>query len=119
MAERKNFVIEQGVTFDRSVYYLLKDRTTPIVLDGLDAKMTIRNPLTGSTVLDLTSNPAAGITITSGEGKLDIRIGADVTGDLDPDTPLVYNLDLVETADATQVVRLFQGAISVAPETLR
>lgn len=107
---RKNFTFEQGAVFERTVYKMLADRVTPDSLAGYDARMQIRDGNDSPTVLvALTSNPAAGLTITAAAGRVDIRIGADVTAVLPIDSDLVYDLELVDQGDATEVVRLLYG----------
>lgn len=120
MTGRKNFIIEQGATFTRNCFKRERDQVTPIPLTGMDARMQIRDGIDNTTYLvQLTSNPAAGLTVDGPLGKVSIRIGADVTATFPTDGDLVYDIEMVDQGDPTEVLRLVQGDIHVDPETTR
>ena len=109
-AAKENLTIENGITFEKTWIYADKTRT-PIPLTGYEARMQIRERIESVTVLvDLTSAPAAGITLEDGgsTGQIDIRIGADVTDPLSFDRA-VYDLEIYMPGDVTEVKRLVGG----------
>lgn len=117
---RKNFIIEQGSTFERTIYRREADRVTPEPLTGMNARMQIRDGIDNTAILvSLTSSPAAGLTVNGPLGQVDIRIGADVTATLPTDGDLVYDIEMVDQVDPTEVLRLLEGEIRVSPEVTR
>lgn len=120
MAGRTNFKMEQGSTFERTIYRRERDQVTPVPLTGMDARMQIRDGIDNTTYLVLlTSSPAAGLTVNGPLGQVDIRIGADVTAALPTDADLVYDIEMVDQVDPTEVLRLLEGRVRVSPEVTR
>lgn len=113
-AARDNLIIEKGATFKKT--YLYRDANNiAIDLSSYDGRMQIRETMQSTIVLvELTSSPAAGITIEANAetGRIDIRIGADVTDTLNFVTG-VYDLELYDPLDVTEVIRLVEGSVSL------
>lgn len=119
-AGRDNIVIEKGATFNKT--YLYKDSDgAAIDISTYEGRMQVREHIDSATVLvDLTSSPAAGIIIEPGAetGRIDIKIGADVTDTLNFSTG-VFDLELYIVADTTEVIRLVEGAVSLRSAVTR
>ena len=104
--------IEKGATFYKTWLYKDSDLVA-ISLSGYEARMQIRERKTSTSFLvELTSAPAAGITLEDAAetGRIDVRIGADVTDTLTFNTG-VYDLELYKPADATETIRLIEGSV--------
>lgn len=121
MSSRKNFRTEQGLTFERTAYWRLKDRITVVDLTGLSARLQIRDGADNPVVLvSLTSTPAAGLTVNGALGSVAIRIGANVMSTLPVDGDLEYGLELYDPNDITQVPYSMYGRITlIGPEVAR
>lgn len=120
MAGHKNFEVDQGAVFERTIYRRLSDKITPVELTNMDARMQIRNGIDATTPLVvLTSNPPAGLTVDEPNGAVAIRIGADVTATFPTDGDLVYDLEVVDRNDPTEVIRLLGGEMRVSAEVTR
>lgn len=121
MAGKKNFTVTQGMTFARTMYWRLRDQVTPIDLTGLQARMQVRDGADNLFALvTLTSSPAAGLTVTPLLGRVDVRIGAEVTATFPVDGDLVYGLEMYDPLDITQVPYTVTGRMRVqGPEVAR
>lgn len=110
-----NLTIEQGTTWVSVLTW--KINGTAVNLTGYAARMQARRA-TGSVakVLDLTSTPAAGITLGGVLGTITITLTEAQTKAIDPGT-LVYDLELVSPSG--EVTRLVQGHIDVPAEVTR
>lgn len=119
-AARDNIILEKGATYKKT--YLYRDsNNVPIPLTNYEARMQIREYTESTnTLVDLTSSPAAGITLEANveTGRIDIRIGADVTDVLDFVTG-VYDLELYDPIDPTEVIRLVEGSVSLNKQVTR
>jgi hypothetical protein len=108
-------------TIDAGSDYLLQvlDQNpdgTPVDLTGCTARMQLRRHAGAATAdLDLTSSPAAGITITAEEGQIDVRITAAQTANLS--WSYVYALEV--TGPGGYKDRLLQGLLVVAAGIIR
>jgi len=112
-----NIVCDQGATFGLSMTY--KDANgTVINLTGYTARMQVRSKANASTtIVSLTSSPAAGITLGGAAGTIVISISATSTAALEPGD-YVYDLELVNTS-STAVTRLVQGRFRVSAEVTK
>lgn len=109
-AGQLDLLIEAGATFEVLLTWEDPDGD-PIDVTGFDARMQVRNN-TGTLLLDLTSDPAAGLTLGGAAGTIAIRVGADDTDELDAGVAY-YDLELVSQSDATEVVRLVEGSVTI------
>lgn len=111
-AAKEDLTIENGATFEKTWIYADSSRT-PIPISTYEARMQIRERLEDATALvSLTSTPVAGIVLEANfsTGQIDIRIGADVTDALTFDRG-VYDLELYNPIDLTEVYRLVGGTV--------
>lgn len=112
--------LQQGATYERTIVWQAADGT-PRSLAGLQARLQVRGKLDDAApVLSLTSEPAAGLVVEpDGEtGRLDVRIGADLTGALAVRGG-VYDLEVYDPADPSTVHRLLQGRVKLDREVTR
>jgi len=82
MATRYDFTIKQGSDVDFTIQvYSDSSLSVPMDLTGWDARMMIRasRRSTGSPLVSLTSNPAAGLTVNGIAGQISIHIDGDDT----------------------------------------
>jgi hypothetical protein len=115
-ATNYNIIIDQGANW--FINFLYKDTGGVAVnLTGYTAALQIRQTYASTTtLLSLTSSPAAGITITAGTGTIAITATAAQTGAIAAGT-YVYDCEIT---DGTGVVtRIVQGQIQVSPEVTR
>ncbi|MFI6819280.1 hypothetical protein ACIBG7_43315 [Nonomuraea sp. NPDC050328] len=107
-----NIAIEQGATYRTTLTLTGRDLT------GCTARMQVRESVASPAVLlELTSSPAAGITITPGPpGVIDIVITAAQTAAM---TWWVGFYDLELVWPNGDVERLLKGAVTVDPEVTR
>lgn len=116
-AGRVNITIEQGATFARTVQWLQADGVTPVSLTGYVARMQIRRGYTSATTLiSLTSSPAAGLVITAATGTVAITITDEQTATL-PAGSAVFDLELESGGGV--VYRLLEGKATITPEVTR
>lgn len=109
-AGTNNFVIEQGATFDITMtYYTDESEQTPVDLTGYSARMTIKEKVEGTTILELTSD-AGEIVLGDDAGTIQILVAASVTANLDFEYG-VYDLELVT---GSTVERLLQGQVTLS-----
>ena len=116
MAVQYNVVIDQGANW--FINFLYKDTSGNAVnLTGYTAALQIRESYSATTtLLSLTSSPAAGITITAGTGTIAIAATAAQTGAITAST-YVYDCEIT---DGTGVVtRIVQGAATISPQVTR
>jgi hypothetical protein len=106
-------IIEQGATWRFRLTIAGRDLT------GCTARMQIREVYASPTpLLDLTSDPAAGITIDGPAGTITVEISAAQTAALaGVHRGGVYDLEL-ESPDGT-VERLLKGDVLIDPEVTR
>lgn len=113
-----NFIIEAGATFTAVLTWEDPDEN-PIDITGYTAAMQIRPSMESEDVLaDLTSSPAAGLTLGGTAGTIAIRIEADVT-DAMPVGRSVYDLELTSGGDPAEVTRLVEGLVTVRRQVTR
>lgn len=115
--------LEAGAVYERKLTWRAK-ATPPAVgelipLAGYTGRLQIRaRPEAEDILVELTSDPDDGITLTS-PGVIELRIGADVTAGLGVGLIGVYALELTPDGDATQTVRVVEGSVIVSPEVTR
>lgn len=103
-----DMTIVRGATYQRTITWKDSDGN-PINLTGRSARLVIRVAYEAALpLIELTSNPAAGLTLGGVLGTIVVRIGADDTADL-PVGTFVFDLALTLDADPTEVDILFQG----------
>jgi len=109
-----------GTTWDQS--FLYRDKTTqePIVIDDLKARGTITDDA-GNVVLALSSTASpATLSIPTGEGRVKISVGSDVTPQLSPSNvrrELNLYIELYDDSVSPNVVTPFvQGALVALPD---
>lgn len=111
-AAKDDLKIEKGATYTKTWIYQ-DSAGVAIQLSAYEARMQIRERKESSAfIVELTSDPAAGITIepAAEAGRIDIRIGADATDLLTFNTGL-YDLELYDPLDVTEVIRLVEGSV--------
>lgn len=104
--------IEQGATFRTTLTLTGRDLT------GCSARMQVRESIESPvTLLDLSTPPGGGITITPGPpGVIEIMLTAAQTAELDWLLGF-YDLELITPGD--EVERLLKGTVTVDPEVTR
>lgn len=103
-------VIIQGATFNASFFYRENDKVTPINLGTLQARLRIAPRFDSPTsTFVLTSSPAAGLTLDPANGAILARISALLTQPLNANVPMLYDLELYDPLDLTNVNRLISG----------
>lgn len=93
-------------------------------LTGFEARAQARvNPNTSTLpVVDLTSDPAAGITLGGVAGTIDVFVGADVTAELTPtaiNSPAVWAIVLISIADPTDIRPFLKGPLTIERGVIR
>ena len=112
-AAKNDLTIETGATYNKTWIYM-DSTSVGISLADYEARMHIRESMDAAAfILELTSDPAAGITLESGavDGRIDIRIAADVTDTLTFTSAAIYDLELYKPLDLTEVIRLVEGSV--------
>lgn len=113
MADKYDFTLDQGSTWNLSVTY--KDSAgNPINLTGYAAALQFRETAS-STTAALTLTSGSGITITGALGKLDITATATQTAALAANK---YQYDL-EISSGGVVTRILQGICTISAEVTR
>ena len=110
MADKKNFEVDQGMTFSFQIQYTQEDETTPISLVGASAKMQIRDTKGGKLATTLTS-PVGGITIDGANGLLTIKMTPTQTN------KLFYpksSYDVVVTDSNGNKIKLLEGFLTLS-----
>lgn len=113
MAGKLNITIEQGAKFSLSLLWT-DSANAPIALGTYKARMMIRHQIDDAAPLvDLTSD-AGDIDLEPGAvtGKIVVNIGATAT-DLLGVSGGVYDLELFDSVDVDDVVRLVEGKVFV------
>lgn len=116
MAVQYNVTIDQGANW--FINFIYKDTNgNPVNLTGYTAALQIREYYAATTtLLSLTSSPAAGITITAGTGTIAISATAVQTGAITAGN-YVYDCEIT---DGTGVVtRIVQGEAYISPQVTR
>lgn len=111
-AVKYDLTIEKGAKFIQTLLYQ-DDTYVGIDISAYEGRMHIRERLDdATTILELTSDPAAGITIEAGgeTGRVDIEISAITTDTLDFIRG-VYDLELYNPGDPNDVIRLVEGIV--------
>lgn len=116
-----DFTIEQGAKLAKRFQY--NDAAgVPVPLTGFSGRMHIRENLPEATVLlDMTTANGKIVFETDGDvGRIDWVVGADETeaGTLDWASG-VYDMEVIEDADPTNVIRLLEGKVKVSNEVTR
>jgi hypothetical protein len=107
--------IEQGATFTIRFEWRVDDGSSPpagplMPTDGYTPHMQIKTRAGGEVLATIT--PANGLTAVA--GVITLRLGADITTSLPRSG--VYDLELHNVGDPTEVVRLAQGAVLLDKE---
>lgn len=110
-----DLAIEQGATYTIRFEWREDDGSSPpsgplMDTTGLVPHMQIKTRVGGDVLATFT--PASGLTATG--GVIALRIGADVTMTLPRDG--VYDIELHNTGDPTEVLRLTQGRVLLSKE---
>jgi len=118
-AVEKDLLIEQGATFRHTFFRRDADKVA-ISLAGYEARMQIRESIDSDTVLEEFTTANGRITIEAGSetGRIDLYVGATDTEAM-VWVSGVYDLELVETADPENVIRIVKGGFTVDPEVTR
>jgi len=106
----KDFNIYQGQNWGCTLIRKDSNRD-PVDLTGWTAQMQIRRRKGGDVLYDLTSDPAAGITITAATGTVAIALTAAQTAAIKVGN-LVYDFFMVN-AGATETVCILEGELTV------
>lgn len=115
-----NLEIEQGARYLKVITWKDSDGVE-ISLAGYEARMHIRESIDAEDppLLELTTTNGRIILEDGGNtGRVTLDVGADVTEVIDWVSG-VYDLELVETADPTNVTRLIKGKVTVDLEVTR
>jgi len=109
-----------GTTWDQSFLYRDKTTQTPIVIDDLKARGTITDDA-GNVVLALSSTASpATLSIPTGEGRVKISVGSDVTPQLSPSNvrrELSLYIELYDDSVSPNAVTPFvQGSLVALPD---
>ena len=116
MAATYNDTIDAGADYDL-VLYDKQSNGQPTNLTGCTAEMQLRTSASAvDATLTLTSDPAAGITITAATGKIAINIPAADTATLTEDS-YVYALELTWGSGA--IDRILEGTFTMSAEVVR
>jgi hypothetical protein len=106
-----NLLIKQGTTKDFSLQ-ITDDNGVPKSLAGYDAYMQIRSRPGGELYADLTSDPAAGMTITEATGTVDVRLTAAQTKIMGFQTAV---FDIMLKSSTGYVLCAFEGEVRLNP----
>lgn len=113
---RRNVTIRQGATW--TLAFRVRDDGTTQNLTGWQARMQVREThASATTLLSLTSTPAAGITIDAALGKVTLEANAATTAALPAPLAAVYDVELVSPAG--KVDRVLEGVARITPEVTR
>lgn len=121
-AGKLNLTIEVGAKFSKQLTW--NDANgSPIDTSLYTAEMHIRATKTSNTILLALRSVAPGagegtITLSGVDGGILLEIGADVTDDITWQSG-VYDLELTEIADTTNVVRLIEGKVKANSNVTR
>lgn len=114
-AAHYDLTIEQGATYSVRFEWREDDGSSPpsgplMDVTGYTPHMQIKTQLGGDVLATFTL--ASGLSASA--GVVELHIGADVTAALPRGG--VYDIELHNTADATEVIRLVQGAVELSRE---
>ena len=113
---RRNVTIRQGATWIFA--FRVRDDGAVQDLAGWQARMQVREThASATTLLSLTSSPAAGITIDASLGKVTIEASATATAALPAPLAAVYDIEIVSPAG--KVDRVLEGVARITPEVTR
>lgn len=113
MAAFHRLAVEQGATFEERYEIVDNDQVWPIP-DGWQARAQIRaEPLAPTVILDLTPHLA----VDHDAGTITLRIPATTTAGMDRGG--VWDLELYDPGDLTQVHRLLAGPVDLCLEVTR
>lgn len=111
-----DLTIKQGATF-RVVYAWQNPDGTAIPLTGLSARMQARrNYATAETLLDLTEG--SGLTLVPAAGEVHVELSAVATAAL-PAAQGVFDIEVFDPLDVSEVTRLDEGRLTISPEVTR
>ena len=108
-----NFVIHQGATKTFSLE-LAENDGTPINLTSYTCALSIKDSAGGSSYLDLTSSPAAGVVITASAGLIEFVITAAQTAAF-TFHKAEYDVKLSDGSTPAKVTYLLMGEIQLIP----
>ena len=113
-----NFTVYQGSTWDQTFTWFQPDGVTPVNLTGCTARIQGRAKAasTSPVLFELTSTPAAGLTLGGTAGTVRVVI-ADELSDAWNFKRCAYDLEIA-FPDGT-VQRLLMGSVTVDPEVTR
>ena len=115
-AGQYNIVADQGATLQRTVTWL-DANDQPVNLTGYTARMQVRQRyVSTSTVLSLTSSPAAGISLGTTNGQITITVSATSMAAVEAGE---YRYDLELVSGSGVVTRLLMGSFTVRAEVTR
>lgn len=118
-ATRYDFTLQQGEDLDFTVQVWANTAHTVIQdLTGYDARMMIRSTrdATGSPLVSLTSNPAAGLTVNGPAGQVTVHIASATTTTY---TWLNGQYDLEVYTAGGIAKRVLKGNVSISTEVTR
>jgi hypothetical protein len=110
-------VIEQGATYSHNFLWRASDKTTPIDLTNVSAKMQIRASLESPTVIIELSTENGRLAVDGGAGKIHLEITNEDTANLSVIKDAVYDLEIYHLNST--VTRLVEGKVSVKGEVTR
>ena len=117
------FNIYQGATWDETITLRNAD-LTPLDIDGLGARMQMRESTDDADVILELNTTNGRLTVTDGpNGVLTLLVSAADTSSLPVDhetTAYTYDLEIYRTTPAPEYVRrVLQGVVIVSPEVTR
>jgi hypothetical protein len=110
-------VIEQGATYVHNLLWRAPDKTTPINLTNVSAKMQVRTTLESPTVVIELSTDNGRLSIDGPAGKIHLEITNEDTANLVPVKDAVYDLEIYHINGT--VTRLVEGKLSIKAEVTR
>ena len=116
-ASKVNLSIQQGATFRKKITWKTGTPATLVDLTGYTARMQIREEVVAEAVLIELSTANSRITLGGAAGTIELYLPPSVTEAIDWESG-VYDLELVEP-DGINVVRLFEGSVTISPEVTR
>ena len=113
MSQRYDFILKQGATLGKSFNVFLDGEVFD--LEGYEARFQAREKTSDTTpVISLTSVPAAGLTITAGDGLIELAMTPTQTAAL-VFINASFNLEIYTALDA-EVYRILEGVITLDKE---
>ena len=119
-AATKDYVLEQGSQFQIIITaWEDKENGTLLDLTGAEFRMQLRDTIDSSTtILSLTSNPVAGITVDTGTSEVTVTITATQAAGITTKS-MCYDLEHVPGAVEDNAVRWLQGTFTLSKEVTR